>query len=152
MKLLYGFDKMVCDWVASQLKSSLTGGDFEPCVAIGIVDDQEELVAGCIFNNYRMGEVELTFAAKNPSWATRDILRQLFDYPFRQLCVQRITAFIAKPNKRARRVIEGWGFVQEGVKRKAIDGKDAIMYGCLPHEARFWSVTSNGKSAERIPA
>jgi RimJ/RimL family protein N-acetyltransferase len=126
-------DNSIHAWVAGQLGVSLSDG-----VAIGIVDDNA-LIAGWVFNDYRGFDVMIHVASIDPRWMSRARLWALFDYAFGELGVSRITAMIAKKNKRARKAAEGLGFKREGCLRKAYDGKsDAIIYGMLVEDCRFW--------------
>ena len=133
ISLRYGDDKNVAAWVADKL--NLDG--FSQYSAIGITRDGE-LIAGWVYSNYQGHDVEITVAATDPRWLSRARLYMLFMYPFRQLKVRRITASIAKRNKRARKVCEGLGFKHEGTLRKGYNGRqDRIVYGMLENECRF---------------
>jgi RimJ/RimL family protein N-acetyltransferase len=110
-------------------------------VALGVVRGSE-LAAAFLFFNYRAGvDIEVTVVSDNADWCRPSTIRRLFDYPFRQLDLPRITSVVARDNKRCRKLCEGIGWKLEGVARKAYDGKkDAFIYGMLREEARFWKV------------
>ena len=71
-------------------------------------------------------------------WATRKLVSEVIAYPFSIGC-NRITAYVKKGNKLSQKAVKQLGFKQEGKIRRAYkDGTDAIIYGMLPAEFRFW--------------
>src|SRR5258708_7674672 len=58
ISLLVGRDRDVAHWVGRQLGIE----DFGPCVAIGIIRD-DELIAGAVFHGYREANIEISFAS-----------------------------------------------------------------------------------------
>lgn len=139
--VLYGADEYVSAWAAKRLEVVLGGRRPDVQVALGVVRGGN-LAAAFLFSNYRTGiDIEVSVAADNADWCRPATLRRLFDYPFRQLNLPRMTSIVARDNKRCRKLCEGIGWKIEGVARKAYDGrKDAIIYGMLREEARFWKV------------
>jgi RimJ/RimL family protein N-acetyltransferase len=137
--IVIGDDRNVAALVASQLP----GLALEKFVALGVVR-QNRLVGGIVYHNFRGCDVEVVGAFEDPRWALPGSLRALFAYPFETLRCARITAIVARRNKRARRLCEGLGFRLEGVARKAIDGKqDAMIYGMLRAECRWLAPFNN---------
>lgn len=137
--LVLGHDAEVAAWVAARMPMP---SRFEKCVAIGIEGDGI-LIAGAVFNNYRQhqhgSDIEISFAADSPRWATRRNIRGIFAYVFVQLECVRLTTITSRKNKRARKLNVGLGFKLEGMVRKAYDGKyDAAVYGMLRSEADRW--------------
>ena len=61
----------------------------------------------------------------------------MFDYPFNQLGVNRITGLVAKKNKEARRFDEHLGFKYEGNMRHALADDDMLIYGMLKRECKW---------------
>lgn len=132
MKLVIGQDAAVAAWAAKLMPVRMT--TFRDCVAIG-VEREGYLIAAAVFTDYHIREhgrdIQISFAATYPAWATRATIRGILSYPFMQLGCSRLTTLVARPNKRARRLIEGLGFRLEGVHWHAYDGRsDAISY-CL---------------------
>ena len=131
---IYGDDDRIISWVTSKLRGTI---EFKTGVAIGLEKD-DELIAGCVYDNYRKHDIEMTFAASTPKWATPKTIGVFFSYPFVQLKVARVTAIAAKANKRARKMLERLGFQLEGVARRGMDGKkDACIYGMLASECKW---------------
>ena len=78
-------------------------------------------------------------AATSGRWCNRRVIRALLAYPFEQLKVRRLEANVAKGNKRTRKLLLRVGFKFEGKRRAAMpDGRDAIQYSMLRHEAEHW--------------
>ena len=131
--VLLGADEEVAAWVAQRVP------EFEPqkYVALGVVRG-DRFVGGAVFHNFRKHDIEVVVAFDDPRWALPGTLRALFAYPFVTLGCVRLTALIARKNKRSRRLTEGLGFRLEGVARRAFDGRqDAMIYGMLRDECKF---------------
>ena len=110
---------------------------FRPCTAIGVAHDGE-IVAAAIYNNYRPPNIEITFVASSPRWASRGAIRAIMRYPFVQLGCKRLTAVTSAHNRRARAFLRRLGFRQEGVHRDALPDGDAVSYGLLTKDAARW--------------
>lgn len=133
LDLVYG--PPVVEWVASRIRGF--GPVDEKCQGIGFASSGR-IVAGAVFNNYTGHDIQLSFAADHPSWATRGNIRAVFDYPFNQLGCARVTTVTSKANKRARKLNEGIGFKIEGVHPRGWDGKQtAISYGLLRENCKW---------------
>lgn len=135
MKLDLSDPENIKDWVYSVIEAKWVNA---PYAAIAISDDSGKRMAGCVYMNYHEHDIEMVFAAAHPRWCIRDALRVFFAYPFIQLGVSRVTAICAASNERARRFIQGIGFVHEGRLRKGLDGhEDAHIYSMLREECRW---------------
>lgn len=133
--MLYGEDDAVVQFVERHNRDVSIGGKR---VGLGVVR-QNKLVAGVVFQNQRGDvDIEVVIAATDASWAYPATLRTIFNYPFVQLGLVRMTAIIGRKNKRSRRFCEGLGFKQEGCIRRALNGRqDAMIYGLLRNECKF---------------
>lgn len=142
--ILIGDDRNVAALVASHIPALA----LDKFVALGVVR-RNQLVGGVVYHNFRGCDVEVVAAFEDPGWALPGTLRALFAYPFETLRCARVTAIVARKNRRARRLCEGFGFRLEGVARKALDGKeDAMIYGMLRAECR-WLTPFNPQHARR---
>ena len=111
--------------------------DFGPFTTIGI-SRNEKLIAGAVYHRWRPFDCELTFAADDPAWCQKGVLRALFHYPFVQCKVDRMTLIIGENNPRALKLNLGLGFKIEGQARRAYDGKnDAFILGMLKEECKW---------------
>ena len=97
-------------------------------------------MAVAIYNNYRHdADIEISFVAATPRWATQGNIRAMLRYPFVQLGVKRLSAITTKKNKRSRKLLMGLGFKQEGVHPYAGEnGTTAITYGLYSEPAKKW--------------
>ncbi len=139
-KVIYFEDDRVAGFVASGLDGMQAVEDFGKFVTIGVEVDGE-VAAGAVFNNMRSSrgvpyDVSISFYASDPSWATKEHMQVILDYPFKQLGVKRITALCRKANKKVRKLLEALGFQYEGKARLGWDGiYDAFIYGMTARDA-----------------
>lgn len=113
-------------WVEQRV-TEYKAGNFTICVGI---EREGKLIAVVAWDNWRGVSVEVTIAADSPRWATRQTITTLMSYPFMQLKCQRITSFVRKGNKRARKLNEGLGFKLEGRMRDAGPNLETVLlYG-----------------------
>jgi RimJ/RimL family protein N-acetyltransferase len=112
-------------WIGKRIPYA-SFGDSQ-CIAVYRSD---KIAAVICYTNYRKVDIEMSFASDNPRWATRQMIAVLLSFPFVQLKVQRVTSMILKSNKRARKLIVGAGFVEEGAHRHAGPNKELMLsYG-----------------------
>ncbi len=100
-------------WLQKRIDANV--GDAQ-CLAVW---REGKLAAVAAFYNYRHVDVEMSFASDNPRWATRQTIQWILGYPFLQLKTQRVTAMVAKSNRRCRKLLLGAGFMEEGRHRHA---------------------------------
>lgn len=136
MRLIFGADEYLSRWVGSMSPTEHT--EFGPCTAIGVAIDGQ-LSGAVVYHEYRpyCKSVQMSCAAVNKRWLSKEAMRVFFHYPFVQLQCQRVTAIVARKNKPSRSLVEGVGFRLEGVCRKGFGSDDAIIYGMLRHECRW---------------
>lgn len=134
MNVVYGKDAEIAAWVAARAPHAENG--FEKYVAIGI-EEGGEIIAGCVYNDYRGHAIHVSIASSTPRWASRRTLRALFGYPFLQLNVKRLTAYTGKSMTQVREFLEELGFVYEGTLRDGFADDDCVVYGMLRHECRW---------------
>ena len=144
-QLLFNHDDMVADWVKQRLPIQPKNGTFGPFRAIGVLVGNT-LCAGVVYNNLTddMRDCHMTIAADNPKWCGRLILRALFDYPFNQLGVSRVTAMTNQKNKKAKDLLKRLGFQHEGCIRYYHNPNEgALIYGMLKSECLWIRDTVN---------
>lgn len=134
-------------WVARNLGMQL---DPHTSSAIGFMRNGE-LIAGALYTNWMDPNIELSFAATSPRWATKENIFTILSYPFLQLGCRRISAICKIKNKRVRKLLEGVGFVHEGrLRHWCQDGSHGLVYG-LTKEDFFeskWSGDLGGKNGQ----
>ena len=114
---------------------------LQPSVGAAVLQDKK-LIGGVVFHNYHVLKkgswCEVSVAFERPFW-TRRGMREIFNYPFKQLGVSRLKAETSVDNSRCRSILERLGFQFEGIMRKAFDGEtDSCVYSMLQAECR-WS-------------
>lgn len=138
MRLMYGHDEMVAAWVAARV-SHVGAEGFGPCVALGVADTNLNPIGGVVFHDWapHYASIQISIAATNPKWLTRNIVSEILRYPFAGLKVQRLTA-ITPPDKAASvwRFLTKLGFREEGRVRKGLGTEDAVVWGLLASEWR----------------
>lgn len=143
MKLICGQDAAVAEWVRVRIPH-MAGGDFGPCVAIGVADEDGRLVAGVVYHGYTElpggGDIQMSMAADSARWACRGIIRGLLDYPFNQAGCHRVTTITPFTNRRTIKLNVGLGFEVEGRIRRGYGDDDAIIMGLLREDAHRWLV------------
>lgn len=65
------------------------------------------------------------------TWLSREFLAHVFAYPFGQLKLRRVTAFVASRNERALTMDYRLGFEVEGVMKHGAGDDDIIVMGML---------------------
>lgn len=125
-------------------------GNYTICVGI---EREGKLIAAVAWDNWRQTSVEVTIAADSPRWATRQTIQTLLAYPFLQLKCQRVTSFVRKGNKRARRLNDGLGFKLEGRLRDAGQNLETVLlYGLTRKDYMAKYVTPYVRKANGIEA
>lgn len=139
-RLIVNRDEWVGPWVASRIKGFTFSSQYS---AIGLAGPTGDLIAGCIYDEYREHhDINMHLAAMPGSrWMNREFLREGFRYPFLYLDCKRVTGLVRADNEAAQRLDEHLGFTLEGVlRRKCIDGADLLVYGMLREECRWLKV------------
>jgi len=136
-------------WVEQRV-SEYKSGPFTICVG---VEREGKLIAVVCWDNFRDTSIEVTIAADSPRWATRQTIQSLLAYPFMQLKCQRVTSFVRKGNKRARRLNDGLGFKLEGRLRDAGQNLETVLlYGITRKDYMAKYVTPYVRKANGIEA
>jgi RimJ/RimL family protein N-acetyltransferase len=110
-------DDRLAEWIANRIPGMSANDLRRHAATVGIVL-KGELIAAMACGGKERGNVEITFAADSPKWATRETIAKLMRWPFVQLDCHRVTTRIAASNHRAIRFNEGIGFKREGVIRE----------------------------------
>lgn len=144
VSILFGYDREIAAWVGDRLDC-----DFPvDSRSLGFIRNNK-IIGGVVFHNYRGSNIEASIASISPRWATKNVLRIIFSYPFVQLGAHRLTALTDAGNQPVRVFLERLGFVHEGTMREAHPEDDAAIYGMLSHECKW--ITRNTNGQEIIP-
>jgi RimJ/RimL family protein N-acetyltransferase len=119
-------------WVCDRAGGSWVRGRG---TAIGKLSDGE-LVAGVLYEDFTGANIVCHIAGVG-NWATRHFLAVIFDYPFQQMKVRRITVPVDSVNNRSIRLVERMGFSLESVLREATPSGDMLIYRMFRDECKF---------------
>lgn len=105
---LYGHSDLVCAFVAGLIPGCERG--FANGQGVGYLDASGNLVAGVVYHNWAPENevIEISEASACRNWLNRDILAEIFDYPFAIGC-RMVVARIGENNRRARRIWRSLG-------------------------------------------
>lgn len=117
MQMLYGYSQAVIEWVGQFIEGGERG--FDNGVAIGVVNAEGSLVAGIVYHNWAPGAgvIEMTAAATDPRWMTRNVLRSVFLYPFGQIGCQAVVFLRNSDNERVGKLLRGIGVTEYEIPR-----------------------------------
>lgn len=121
----------VVAWVARQTNDF---GNFGCAVGIGWQRDGE-LVAGVAYNEFNGPNINAHIAAARA--LTRQFVRAIFDYPFNQAKVHRVTCLVGEGNAKSRRLCRHFGFTEETRLAGAHASGDLIVYRMLRNECKW---------------
>jgi RimJ/RimL family protein N-acetyltransferase len=134
MRLLTGYDTAIGEWVAERIPHVGSAQGLGPYVAVGVQDDNGNIIAGCVYHNYipAYGTCDISFAAASPRWAKRGIIKQLLAVPFEQYGCHRVTFLTPADNQRAIRTMALLGATKEGAHVGAFGPKkNALSFRLL---------------------
>lgn len=119
----------VVEYVA---KATNEYGDFGCAVGIGLQElrgDKWELISGVAYGQYSGPNIVAHIASdKSKRWMTKRYLWTIFDYPFNQLKVNRITCMIGPKNAASINLCERLGFERETTLQGAHSDGDLLIY------------------------
>jgi RimJ/RimL family protein N-acetyltransferase len=118
--------------------ASRTGGTWTPGrgTAIGKIDSKGNIIAGVLYEDYNRANIVEHIAAEG-DWACRRFLWIMFDYPFNQLKVKRITAPVASTNEKCIRLVKKMGFTLESTLAQATPDGDVHIFRMFKEECKY---------------
>lgn len=127
------------EWVASRTNEF---GNFGAATGIGLQRNAGKphwpMVAGVAYAEWNGVNVVCHIASDgSKNWLNREFLWTIFDYPFRQLGVGRITVCVGEGNTASRRFVEHLGFQLEARLDKAHPTGDLLVYRLRKPECRW---------------
>lgn len=115
------------------------------CAAVGLVNDDDELLAGAVFTGYRHPNIFMSIACEK---MTPSFVAAFIHYPFVQLKCTRLSGLVNSKNTASRKFSEHLGAKLEGVMRQAAVDDDICIYGLLEKDARRWLKRSSLEKLE----
>ena len=104
--------------------------------AIGKLNGAGVLVAGVLYEDWNGANVMCHIAGEG-NWATRDYLGVIFDYPFNQLRVKRITVPISSVNLKSINLVTKMGFELESTLAQATPDGDLHLFRMWRDECKY---------------
>lgn len=133
MKLALSFDaELVGPWVSERTGGGWTKGRGS---AIGKLKNGE-LVAGILYEDSN-GTNIMAHIAGEGNWLDKTLLWVMFDYPFRQLGVNRITAPVNSDNAKSIAFLERLGFIMESKLHGATSNGDILLFRMFKSECKY---------------
>lgn len=125
--------EIVGPWVSVR-----TGGTWTPGrgSAIGKLDHNGKLIAGVLYEDWNKANIVEHIAAEG-NWACRKFLGVMFDYPFNQLGVRRITAPVASTNAKCINLVIKMGFKLECTLAQATPDGDVHIFRMFREECKY---------------
>ena len=124
--------RLIGPWVAEK-----TGGTW--CYGrgsgLGKIKDGK-LVAGVLYEDYNGANVVCHIRGE-PGWADRRFLGIIFDYPFNQLNVKRITVPVNSTNKESIKLVTHMGFTLESGLAQATPDGDLLLFCLFKKDCKY---------------
>lgn len=129
--IVTGQSEKVARWLGEKLGTTFN----PPYEAIGILDKDGFKIGAALFNDRADRNIELT--VYGPGAFRRDVCRWMALYCFVANDCLRVTVRTRVSNLYIRRVIERFGWRQEGTLRCWYDDEDAVIYGLVREDCKF---------------
>lgn len=120
--------------------------DPQLTAAIGWLRD-DEVVAGVIYEHFTGASITATIANAPGAVLVPGFMRAIFKYPFQQLGVNVIIAFVSESNWKSRNLLEKMGFTQETKVIGAYPDGDMLIYTMSAAQCR-WLEKENGQEQD----
>lgn len=130
--------KRVGDYIKKNAHISADLGDMYSY--IGFIENNN-ILGGFLFSDYDGNNIWVHLALESPRVCSKNRISYVFQYGFKQIGCNRMTALCRNGYERNERLLSGVGFVKEGIVRKCfkINGEyvDGAIYGMLKEECKW---------------
>ena len=130
--------KRVGDYIKKNAHISAELGDMYSY--IGFIEN-DNILGGFLFSDYDGNNIWVHLALESPRVCSKNRISYVFQYGFKQIGCNRMTALCRNGYERNERLLSGVGFVKEGIVRKCfkINGEyvDGAIYGMLKEECKW---------------
>jgi len=132
--LIYGQEERLLPWAQERIG---TGPFRRDAYSMGL-EKNGELVMVAVFDNFSALDCNVHLASDGSRrWMNKELLLSVFAYVFVQLKLNRITGMVPAKRTDVIEFDEHFGFVREGLIRKAMRDDDIVILGMLREECRF---------------
>lgn len=104
---------------------------------ISRVNNSYKLLGGVIFTEFTGTSVQMHVASFVPGWSNKDLLWNVFHYPFVQLGVRRIFGFVKSTNLKTLRFDIKLGFEQIAVLPDYYPDADRIVFSMTKEQCKW---------------
>lgn len=132
MRIITEPKALIGRYVAMKIGRETDWGQF---AAFGLIDDDDRIVCGVVFNNYIAPSISMSIGADR---ITPAFMAAIIRYAFIQCGCSRISGSVDKKNHASRGFALHLGAKLEGCMRKASHRGDVLIYGLLRSEADKW--------------
>lgn len=101
-------------------------------------------MAGVLYEDFNGANIVCHIAGEG-NWASRGFLGVIFDYPFNQLNVSRITVPVASTNLKSINLVTRMGFTLESTLAQAIPDGDLHLFRMFRKECKYLEGKYRGK-------
>lgn len=123
--------KKICfdrDRIGEYVSKKIDHFEWGKFTAIGL-EENNELIAGCIFNHYVKNiRCSIHCAAEGKNWLNREFLWIVFDYAFNQLNCKILINYVCSTNSDSLKFTEHIGFSQEHIIPEATEDGDLVIF------------------------
>lgn len=138
--MIYLDSNVVGPWVCEKAGGTWIKGNG---TTIGWLKDGK-LVAGVIYEQFNGANVVCHIRGES-GWANRKYLATIFDYPFNQLKVKRITVPVNDDNEASKKLVIHMGFKLECTLAQATPSGNMLLYRMFREECKYLRESYNGK-------
>lgn len=115
--------------------------DYDTCIS-RVVDG--DLVGGVVYNGYNPGgSIAVHFAGFTKHWICRDMIWICFDYPFNQLNVKKLFAYVPETNQHALQMDMRFGFTRPIRIKDVFEDCDLIVLDMYKDECKWLKILPN---------
>jgi hypothetical protein len=122
----------IAQWV---LDTAGLAGAFLPDFKVIGVFEGETLLGAVVYDAFTARDCNLHICVSDRRCVTRRVIRAVFDYPFRQLALDRVSAQVMDDNAPSLELVQRLGFVLEGAKR--LPNRLQLQFGMQRHECAW---------------
>lgn len=115
----------------------------------------DKLVGGVIYENYFVRSIAIHVCSFEPNWLNRDFLWACFHYPFVQLGVEKVFAYVDSTKASVVKFDLGIGFTEENRIKDAVIGGDILVLSMYAKDCKWldWTpktITAPNPLRERV--
>lgn len=128
------YSKAVLDWFKT---NSGTNPSLNYYSGYSLYDQLDQLKGVIIYTNMTKTNIDMHWWM--PGCLTKEVIKNMFVYPFVELEMKRITGIIRSTNEKVIKIVEKLGFEKEAVVKDYYNlSEDMLIYKITFEKARRW--------------